>query len=599
MAASLLGSVSPNVRGPGTISARPPLTRMTLAGSGAGAAKSSDRRIHLRRRLGARARAPPTPRRRPTPFDAQTVRNRARELAAAPFKAPDAKLPDALAKLTYDQYRQIRFDPAQALWHGDEPAVRGAVLPPRLAVPQTASTCSRSPTASAQPDRLPAGDVQLRRRRARRRRAISASPASACTRRSTGPTITTRSASSSAPAISAPSPRTRATACPPAASRSRPATRPARNSRSSAPSGSSARSPAPTASSSSALLDSDSCTGAMRFTIRPGEATIFDVECSLFPRVDIAEAGIATGTSMFYFDASDRAGIDDYRRAVHDSDGLHDADRPRRGALAPARQPAQAADQRLHGQQPARLRADPAQAQAERVRGPRSALRDAARACGSSRSATGATASSQLIEIPTKDETHDNIVAFWRPKQVLRAKSEIDFTYRLHWLGLPPQRRELARFVATRCGAAHRRQARACSCSTCAGDNAEERCPRMRTRSPRSPPTRARSATSSPSPTRPSAAGGSASNWCPKDTGIAELRAQLLQRRHAADRDLGLSMDGLSRAPPRSRRCRRQRRSRCRSSRCGARPARTRRPASSPPQHGAAAPARDRRRRRC
>ena len=38
-----------------------------------------------------------------------------------------------------------------------------------------------------------------------------------------------------------------------------------------------------------------------------------------------------------------------------------------------------------------------------------------------------------LFEIPTKEEIHDNIAAFWRPKQPLTAKSEHIFTYRLHW----------------------------------------------------------------------------------------------------------------------------------------------------------------------
>jgi hypothetical protein len=71
-----------------------------------------------------------------------------------------------------------------------------------------------------------------------------------------------------------------------------------------------------------ALLESPSTTGAYRFTIRPGQETTFDVEPVLFPRTDIAQAGIAPLTSMFLFDANDRKNVDDYRSAVHDSDGL-------------------------------------------------------------------------------------------------------------------------------------------------------------------------------------------------------------------------------------------------------------------------------------
>src|SRR3546814_3927007 len=70
-----------------------------------------------------------------------------------------------------------------------------------------------------------------------------------------------------------------------------------------------------------ALLDSPSAAGAFRFAIDPGEETVFDVDMRLYPRVDLAHAGIAPLTSMFEFDPSDRVGVDAYRPAVHDSDG--------------------------------------------------------------------------------------------------------------------------------------------------------------------------------------------------------------------------------------------------------------------------------------
>ena len=55
-----------------------------------------------------------------------------------------------------------------------------------------------------------------------------------------------------------------------------------------------------------ALLDSASTTGAFRFTIRPGDTTVFDVESVLYPRADIAEPGIAPLTSMYLFSPADR-----------------------------------------------------------------------------------------------------------------------------------------------------------------------------------------------------------------------------------------------------------------------------------------------------
>ena len=71
-----------------------------------------------------------------------------------------------------------------------------------------------------------------------------------------------------------------------------------------------------------ALLDSPSAAAAFRFTIRPGQQTVFDTEMALYPRTDLAAAGIAPLTSMFLFDANDRTRVDDYRDAVHDSNGL-------------------------------------------------------------------------------------------------------------------------------------------------------------------------------------------------------------------------------------------------------------------------------------
>src|SRR3546814_19937854 len=92
-----------------------------------------------------------------------------------------------------------------------------------------------------------------------------------------------------------------------------------------------------------ALLDSPSAAGGFRFAIDPGEETVFDVDMRLYPRVELAHAGIAPLTSMFELDPSDRAGVDDYRQAVHDPAGLAmpnatGAQTPRQLQNPPARQ---------------------------------------------------------------------------------------------------------------------------------------------------------------------------------------------------------------------------------------------------------------------
>ena len=79
-------------------------------------------------------------------------------------------------------------------------------------------------------------------------------------------------------------------------------------------------------------------------------------------------------------------------------------------------------------------------------------ITNCARASGSSQSAIGARAI-RLIEIPTGEEIHDNIVAFWRPSQALKAKGEYRFTYRLHWTAAKPPGAGIAQIVDTRSGA--------------------------------------------------------------------------------------------------------------------------------------------------
>src|SRR5688572_17944655 len=44
------------------------------------------------------------------------VARRARDLAAAPYEAPEQRLPREVLELDYDQYRDIRFRPEKSLW---------------------------------------------------------------------------------------------------------------------------------------------------------------------------------------------------------------------------------------------------------------------------------------------------------------------------------------------------------------------------------------------------------------------------------------------------------------------------------------------------
>lgn len=71
-----------------------------------------------------------------------------------------------------------------------------------------------------------------------------------------------------------------------------------------------------------ALLDSASTTGAFRFDLYPGVDTVLEVSLTLFPRRSDAKLGLAPLTSMFYIGENDHRFNTDFRRELHDSDGL-------------------------------------------------------------------------------------------------------------------------------------------------------------------------------------------------------------------------------------------------------------------------------------
>jgi glucans biosynthesis protein len=59
----------------------------------------------------------------------------------------------------------------------------------------------------------------------------------------------------------------------------------------------------------------------------------------------------------------------------------------------------------------------------------------------------------QLVEIPTDQEIHDNIITYWRPKDALEAGKDYSFAYRTNWCQIPPDRPPMTLVRATRIGA--------------------------------------------------------------------------------------------------------------------------------------------------
>ncbi|MEZ5840657.1 MAG: glucan biosynthesis protein, partial [Hyphomicrobiales bacterium] len=200
-----------------------------------------------------------------------------------------------------------------------------------------------------------------------------------------------------------------------------------------------------------ALLDSESTTGAYRFTVRPGEETIVDVELTLYPRVVLDRIGLAPLTSMFLFNATNRNRIEDFRNAVHDSSGLQIHNGRGEWIWRPLTNPLELqvsdfADASPHGFgliQRTRAFTDFEDLEARYERRPSVWIEPIG---------DWGDGVVRLVEIPSFRETDDNIVAFWRPSRPIAAGAAFSTSYRMHWGVGPEAPQGLATVKATRVG---------------------------------------------------------------------------------------------------------------------------------------------------
>jgi periplasmic glucans biosynthesis protein len=384
-------------------------------------------------------------------FDRSIVRQSARDAASKPFKAPDSKLPDSLTNLDYDHYRAIRFLPEHALWRGEKLPFqvqffhRGFYYAPRVDIYEVAngqatriayrsdyfsfgSTPPPSPEVDLgfagfrihapinRPDYYDEGCVFLG---ASYFRAVAKGEIYGLSAR--GLAINTGEAKGEE-----------------------------------FPLFKTFWIEKPTANANSivvhALLDSESAAAAYRFTIRPGETTVFDVEMAIYPRVDLNRPGLAPMTSMFFFGPNDRTNVDDFRPSVHDSDGLAIFNGRDEELWRPLSNPRDLQISAFSDLNPRGFGLMQREKDFREYQDIESSFERRPSLWAEPIGDWGE-GTVHLIEIPTKEEIHDNIAGFWRPKNALQAKSEHTYTYRLHWGPDAPKLASLVRFSRTGVGA--------------------------------------------------------------------------------------------------------------------------------------------------
>ena len=126
-----------------------------------------------------------------------------------------------------------------------------------------------------------------------------------------------------------------------------------------------------------ALLDSKRASGAYRFVLRPGVETVVDVKARLFLRDNVSRLGLAPLTSMYFFGANEHLTREDYRPEVHDSDGLSVHSGTGEWIWRPLDQSETTAGYVVCPYQSGWLRRHAAQPEFRSLRGPRGTLRPA------------------------------------------------------------------------------------------------------------------------------------------------------------------------------------------------------------------------------
>jgi glucans biosynthesis protein len=200
-----------------------------------------------------------------------------------------------------------------------------------------------------------------------------------------------------------------------------------------------------------ALMDCVSAVGRFKFVVTPGFETIIETDAAIYPRRRIPYVGIAPIASRFFFGAGAPGKRRDYRPNVHDSEALYIINgageqiwrpllNPERlqfsvfldkgpkgfGLIQKERSFAAFQDNDLQYEKRPTLWIEPLNDWGE--------------------------GSIDLIELPAPEEFNENIVCFWRPKEGLGPGIGHRFRYKMHWCWSLPFENRRAGVEQTRLG---------------------------------------------------------------------------------------------------------------------------------------------------
>ncbi len=181
-----------------------------------------------------------------------------------------------------------------------------------------------------------------------------------------------------------------------------------------------------------ALLESESVAGAYRFTITPGADTVTQVKAAIFRRKNSTVFGLAPLTSMFWRGENSNTLLEDYRPEVHDSDGLLMHNGRGEWIWRPLDNPRHLRVATFSDENPRAFGLLQRDRNFEHYQDLEAAYHARPSAWIEPVGKWGR-GGVRLVELPTKDEFNDNVVAFWSPEKLPPLGEAVEVEYRLHW----------------------------------------------------------------------------------------------------------------------------------------------------------------------
>ena len=181
-----------------------------------------------------------------------------------------------------------------------------------------------------------------------------------------------------------------------------------------------------------ALMDCASLAGAFRFTVAPGADTVMQVKAAVYCRQNPKVFGVAPLTSMFWHGENSGGDRGDFRPEVHDSDGLMMFTGAGEWLWRPLTNPKANRVSAFSDENPRgfgliqrdRKFSSYEDLEANYHQRPSAWVEPVGH---------WGRGTVRLAELPAPTEATDNIVAFWVPAQLPAPGEPIEFEYKLHW----------------------------------------------------------------------------------------------------------------------------------------------------------------------